>query len=102
LSEINPQDFFRTREDTAGTMAVTQADLDLWTARVASLNQAIADGVRQVTLGDQTITYNTTDSLIRARDDARRELAKATAEFSTGTVAYPRQTRLFQSGRGFW
>ena len=48
-------------------MAVTQTDID-------ELNRAIADGVRQVTLGGQTITYNTTESLIKARDDMRTEL----------------------------
>ena len=53
-------------------MAVTQADID-------ALNQAIADVVRSVTIGGQTTIYNTTDSLIRARDDMRRELAIAEA-----------------------
>lgn len=82
-------------------MAATQEDIDLWTARVAGLNQAIADGVRQVTLGDQTITYNTTDSLIRARDDARNELSRVRAEVA-GTARRPRQTRLAYGGRGYW
>lgn len=82
-------------------MAATQEDIDLWTARVAGLNQAIADGVRQVTLGDQTITYNTTDSLIRARDDARNELSRVRSEFA-GKAPRPRQTRLAYGGRGYW
>ena len=50
-------------------MPVTQTDID-------ELNRAIADGVRQVTLGGQTITYNTTESLIKARDDMRTELLR--------------------------
>jgi hypothetical protein len=48
-------------------MAVTQADVD-------ALNQAIVDGVRQVTINGQSTTFNTTDSLIRARDDMQAQL----------------------------
>ena len=81
-------------------MAATQQDIDTLKLRVESLNQAIDDGVRQVTLGDQTITYNTTDSLIRARDDALTRLARATAEVNGKPV--PRQTKLFHAGRGYW
>ncbi len=53
-------------------MAVTQADID-------ALNTAIADGVRSVTIAGQTTIYNTTASLIQARDDLRRELAIITS-----------------------
>lgn len=81
-------------------MAATQQDIDTLKLRVESLNQAIDDGVRQVTLGDQTITYNTTDSLIRARDDAITRLAKMTSEVTGKPV--PRQTKLYHAGRGFW
>lgn len=41
---------------------VTQTDID-------NLNAAIATGARSVTIGGQTITYNTTASLIAARND---------------------------------
>lgn len=53
-------------------MAVTQADID-------ALNQAIIDGVRSVTMGGETTIFNTTDSLIKARDDARREFQRVEA-----------------------
>lgn len=41
---------------------------------VTKLNKAIASGARSVTLGGQTITYNTTASLIQARDDMLKQL----------------------------
>lgn len=73
-------------------MPVTQDQID-------ALNQAIADGVRQVTIGDQTTTYNTTDSLIKARNDLQeqfnRQQARETAK-RTGT-----RTKLFYGGRGY-
>ena len=51
-------------------MAVTQADID-------ALNRAISDGVRQVTLpGGQVTIFNTTESLILARDDMVTQLAR--------------------------
>ena len=52
---------------------VTQADID-------TLNAAIASGARSVTIGGQTITYNTTDSLIRARNDMLAELERQNPE----------------------
>jgi hypothetical protein len=67
---------------------VTQSDID-------ALNRAIADGVRSVTIRGQTVTYNTTASLIAARDDARRELA---AQAENQPV---RRTYLYYSGRGY-
>lgn len=83
----------------------TSEQIDAQRARVASLEQMITDGVRQVTIGDQTITYNTTDSLIRARDDARNQLtvmlrANAAAEGTAGAAG--RQTQLVYAGRGYW
>lgn len=72
-------------------MAVTQADVDALTAKLATLNGMIADGVRSVTDGDQTVIYNTTDSLIRARDDVAEQLKAARAELSSqtsGTAVY--------------
>lgn len=69
-------------------MAVTQTDID-------NLNQAIADGVRSVTIGGQTTIYNTTASLIQARDDMRKELEKASG------VRRNRQTLVTYAGRGY-
>lgn len=71
-------------------MAVTQADID-------ALNAAIASGARSVTLGEQTVIYNTTESLIKARNDMRAELAlQNPAVRSRG-----RLTRLIFGGRGY-
>ena len=72
-------------------MAVTQADID-------ALNRAIADGVRSVTIRGQTVLYNTTDSLIQARDDQVRQMA---AEQASAAQKYPsRRTLLHYAGRG--
>lgn len=69
-------------------MAITQTDID-------NLNAAIASGARSVTLGGQTVTYNTTASLIAARDDLVKQLkALNRAE------RRKRQTYLYQDGRG--
>jgi len=69
-------------------MAVTQADID-------ALNKAIASGARSVTLGGQTIIYNTTESLIKARDDLQKQLNAQT------TPRRSKQVYLFQNGRGY-
>ncbi len=74
----------------------TQEDIDLLKANIASLNAAIVSGARSVTIGGQTVTYNTTTSLIAARDDQAKQLNAATA-----TKRRSRQTYLFQNGRGF-
>lgn len=81
------------------TMAATQQDIDTQKSRVDALNQAIDDGVRQVTIGDQTLTYNTTDSLIRARDDASRRLATLQADLNGRRSR--RQVQLVYGGRGY-
>lgn len=73
-------------------MAVTQSDVD-------ALNRAIADGVRSVTIGGETTIYNTTDSLIRARDDMARQLAAQNA-VAAGRPK-PRRTLWFFAGRGY-
>jgi hypothetical protein len=73
-------------------MAVTQADID-------ALNRAIADGVRSVTIRGETVIYNTTASLIEARDDQVRQLA---AQEATAQQTYPsRRTLLNYSSRGY-
>ena len=71
-----------------GTMAVTQQDID-------RLNAAIAKGVRSVTIGGQTVIYNTTESLIKARDDMQRQLNAQAGQRRN------KQTLLYQSGRGY-
>ena len=48
-------------------MAVTQTDID-------NLNVAIASGARSATVGGQTLIYNTTASLIQARNDLQKQL----------------------------
>lgn len=73
-------------------MAVTQADID-------ALNQAIADGVRQVTINGQSTTFNTTDSLIRARNDLQAKLNAETLR-AEGRVPNKRQY-LYYAGRGY-
>lgn len=73
-------------------MAVTQADID-------ALNRAIADGVRSVTIRGETVIYNTTASLIEARDDQVRQLA---AQEATALQAHrSRRTLLNYAGRGY-
>lgn len=73
-------------------MAVTQAEID-------ALDQAIADGVRQVTIDGQTTTYNTTDSLIRARDNLQAKLNADTLRAAGKTPA--KRQYLYYAGRGY-
>lgn len=70
-------------------MAVTQSDID-------SLNAAIASGIRSATVGGQTVIYNTTTSMIEARNDLQKQL-------SLQNQGAPRrkQTQLFYAGRGY-
>jgi len=46
---------------------------------VEKLTKAIGSGVRSVTLGGQTITYNTSASLIEARDNMVKQIQKQEA-----------------------
>jgi hypothetical protein len=72
-------------------MPILQSDID-------SLNTAIKSGVRSVTIGGQTVIYNTTESLIKARDDMQ---AKLNAQNEAAKPARRnKQMLLFQSGRG--
>lgn len=80
-------------------MAVTQQDITTWRSQLADLDAAIAAGVRQVTHGDRTVTYNTTDSLIRAREHVAGLLSAGEAKLASR--ARPRQTLLYQAGRGY-
>lgn len=68
-------------------------------ARLEALNEAIATGVRSVTISGQTTIYNTTDSLIRARDDLLAQIATQTAREESATVR--KQTYLHYAGRGY-
>ena len=72
-------------------------------ARIASLNTALSTGARSVTLGGQTIIYNTTESLIKARDDFRRQLAAAEAACLTegGGRKASRHTYTVYGGRDY-
>lgn len=82
-----------TPGDHRRAMPITQADID-------ALDRAIADGVRQVTMpGGQSVTYNTTASLIAARDDLLARLAAQERE----AEGKPRQrhTQLVFAGRGY-
>jgi hypothetical protein len=67
--------------------------------QIEALNQAISDGVRQVTLNGQTVTYNTSDSLIRARDDLQTRYNRE-QETATGTRRNKR-VLLQYAGRGY-
>jgi hypothetical protein len=69
-------------------MAITQTDID-------NLNEAIALGARSVTLGGQTIIYNTTASLIQARNDLQRQFAAQTQKRK------PRTRQMLFGGRGY-
>lgn len=69
-------------------MAVTQADID-------NLNEAISSGTRQVTIGGQSVTYQTTASLIQARDDMVKQLRLQ------GSGRRSRSLQAYHSGRGF-
>lgn len=71
-------------------MAVTQADVD-------ALNEAIALGVRQATIGGQTVLYQTSASLIQARDDMVAQLKKA----NPPTERRSKQISAYHAGRGF-
>lgn len=70
-------------------MAVTQIDID-------NLNAAIASGARSVTLGGQTVTYNTTASLIEARNDLIKQLNAITI-----LNRRPRTRQMIYGGRGY-
>lgn len=74
-------------------MPITKEQLE---ADIASLNGAIGAGVRSATVGGQTVTYNTTDSLIRARNDLQAQL-----DGLLGKPRRPRQTYTYYGGRGY-
>ncbi len=73
-------------------MPVTQQDID-------NLTLAIASGERQVTIGNQSITYRSISELLAARDQLIRDLQKQEQQAS-GTVK-PRVFSIVQQGRGY-
>ena len=83
-----PQDFSLQGIETAG-MAVTQSDID-------NLNAAIAAGTRSVTLGGQTVIYNTTASLIQARNDQKKQF-----DIQNGKGLRTRVHQMIYGGRGY-
>lgn len=76
-------------------MALTPEAIAKLQTQIAALNDAIAAGVRSVTLGGQTVIYNTTDSLIAARNDLQNQLNEAVAG------PRPRQYQAVYGGRGY-
>ena len=68
----------------------------------AKVQSALLEGMqeRQVTIGGQTTTFNTTASLIQARNDAQSRLNDAEAEITTGRRA-PRAMLYTYGGRGY-
>lgn len=77
-------------------MALTTTELQ---AQIDALNRAIGSGARSVTLGGQTITYNTAASLIQARNDLQVQLSTLVAQETK--ARRPKQSFLYQSGRGY-
>lgn len=75
-------------------MALTPEQIATLQAQVAQLNVAIASGARSVTIGGQTIVYNTSDSLIKARDDLQGQINGALG-------ARARQSVAVYAGRGY-
>jgi hypothetical protein len=72
--------------------APTQDDLD-------RLNAAIVSGERQVSIGGQSVTYQTVDSMIKARNDLQTQLLSGPS-VTTGAMR-PRRGRVFHGGRGY-
>lgn len=86
------------------TMPVTPEQIAAQRATIAELNSMVADGVRQVVIRGQATTYNTTDSLIKARNDARTELRRLEQEYATeqGVSGYQGRVQyLHYAGRGY-
>ena len=67
-------------------MAVTQTDIN-------NLNTAITQGEKVVRIGDKWVEYRSVDQLIKARDDAQRQL---NASSTRKRIVYPTQ-----SSRGY-
>jgi len=90
---------FRKRLANCRSMSTTTEDAAALRGYVKALNKAIARGARSVTLGGQTITYNTTESLMKARNDMQAQLAAAERAASSQKVS--RQNYAVYGGRDF-
>jgi len=66
---------------------------------VEKLNAAIASGARSVTLGGQTVIYNTTESLIKARNDLWAQLTALEVQQLRRRPS--RQSYAYSGGRGY-
>ncbi len=77
-------------------MALSPEQIAALQADLQSLNVAIRSGVRSVNVGGQTVIYNTTDSLIKARDDVQNTL-----NAGLGVEPRPRQSYAVYAGRGY-
>lgn len=84
--------------DTAG-MPTPIVDTATLRTYVAKLTKAIGSGARSVTLGGQTITYNTTASLIQARNDMLKQIQSQ--ESAAAPVKRSRQSYAVFGGRDF-
>lgn len=80
-------------------MSKTPEEIATLRTYVARLNKAIATGARSVTLGGQTVIYNTTESLIKARNDMQAQLTAA--ERANNAVKVSRQNYIVYGGRDF-
>lgn len=78
-------------------MPLSQPEIDVLNANITVLNSAIASGERQVSIGGQSITYQTVAALIQARNDQRTELARGLAV----AAPRPKQTYVSHGGRGY-
>lgn len=69
-------------------MPVSQQDID-------ALNTAIAGGEKQVVLDGQSVTYRSTDELIKARNDLQTQLNRGSQ------VQRPKRIYNYYAGRGY-
>ena len=77
------------------TMAVTLE-------QIAALEQALADGVRQVSVPGLTTTFQTTDSLIKALDRLRLQYASENPDPAAQAGCAPTRTTYYvHNGRGY-
>jgi hypothetical protein len=73
-------------------MAFTQQDLD-------NVNAAIVSGERQVVIGGESVLYNTTESMIKARSLILNDLATQAAKDAGRRIN--RRSLLQYTGRGY-
>lgn len=69
-------------------MAVTQTDID-------ALNAAIKNDAKQVVIDGQSVTYRSTDDLIRARNDLLEQLRQQSG------ARRPKRIALVYAGRRY-